>query len=1119
MDPITLRQNPTSVYGRGPYNSYLESSLGNPEDTSQRKYNVTMKNHSDCEQFYDDMETLGGTSNIPDRECHCCRRRSISRNTVYKLTYAEAEKLLADERVAAVELTPEEQGLKPVPLAWQDTSTHYDKRTESNSQDIQWGLVRQLVKTNPTGWGVGADLDLTRKVTSQYSGKNVDVVIMDDGCPFPSTFEYAQNADGTGFPRLVQYNWYKHIPELTPSKPAAVYDYSFTATGNSPRTQEHGAHCMGTTAGNTQGWARDANIYFLSFYDDYYGGSGQADLHDASPMDFVRAWHNSKPINPKTGVKNPTIINNSWGYNATTFTTSRVSSITYRGNTYSPTSGSGSAGTAVWDNTLLDNFWCTISTTRNAAADADFEDMINDGIIVVASAGNDNSFMDVPGGPDYNNEFTMWNSSGSSSTVYYPHRGPTPGAASGVICVGAAGAHNEATGASIYDATGVEQQDYRAEFSNFGPRCDIWGSGSAIQSVWNSADDLYDNIPSPDPRCAALNLNTTRHQLINNFKKCPGTSMSGPNVCGVLACILEAYPRATQTEIRNYLTTYCDSQMEWTLGGRDDDTDLGYSKSTDVGTRYIFLEQSRISSGVTASGDEPEMRSLAFPLQNGVDRLTSGVTFPRVPKVYNNTSEPTYALSVNNTNIIANGTNSATFTLTTTNVPDGTKIPYIITSKYRGEGKTVVVDPGVYGIYDSTNTHVLALTGTQLGDDNGEEKSHIINMSQAATTPTIQLNPNGNTAWTRAVHPETYVTGNAVPAAKTITLDVTASSASAYQFTGTDRRTVHSGAEDDPIIVVNYGDTIEFNINSGASHPFYLRDDTSGQNTDNIATGISSGSNGATSGTITLDTANLTIPGSTDLFGADTGAWLYYQCGSHSGMKGMIFVQPTQPLGTEHYMNYMSYSIVSKVDDLFYGGSSDDGQYIVPLGFNINIFGNQQDKIYLQCNQFITFDGTVAGATFVTTNQTSYARDKLLLGGGDRSLPYFELWWGGDPDLGTSYVIMDVRYPDNRYGYFSWGQSDYQLIVKQAEPDNVYLNVTRNDLRDVMHDMYPFYQDVILGGEESTGEFVVNNNQATLTITPSANFTNPDNETEVDVNMRLNFFGTPDVSFSVSEAP
>ena len=1114
MDPITLRQNSIKVSGAQSL-SHLDPPLGNPEDTSQREYNVTMKNHSDCDGFYNDMETLGGTSSVPDRECHCCNRRPISRNTVYKLTYAEAEKLLADERVAAVELTPREQGLKPVPYSWQDSSTHYDKRTESNSQDLQWGFVRQLVKTNPTGWGVGADLDLDRTVTSQYSGKNVDVVIMDDGCPFPSTFEYAQNADGTGFPRLVQYNWYKHVPEVDPSNSADVYDYRLTATKNSPRQQEHGAHCMGTTAGNTHGWARDANIYFLSFFDDSY--AADAGVTTAAPMDLVRAFHTNKTINPKTGVKNPTIINNSWGYTASSFTTSRVSSITYRGNTYSPTSGSGSAGTAVWDNALLDDFWCTVSTTRNAAADADFEDMISEGIIVVASAGNANSFMDVPGGPDYDNQFTMWNSSGTGSNTYYPHRGPTPGASPGVICVGAAGSHNEASGASIYDGTGVEQPDYRAEFSNFGPRCDIWGAGSAIQSVWNSAGETYDTNPSPDPRCALLNLSTPEHQFINNFKKCPGTSMSGPNVCGVLACILEAFPRSTQTDIRNYFTTYCDSQMEWTLGGRDDDSDLGYSKSTDVGTRYVFLEQSRITSGVTAVGDEPVMRSLAFPPQNGVNRPSSGVTFPRVAKIYNNTTEPTYALSVNNTNIIANGTNSATFTLTTTNVPDGTKIPYIISSKYRGRGKVVIPDTGVYGAYDSTNTHVLILTGTQLGDDNGDEKSNIINMSQAATTPTIQLNPNGNTAWNRAVHPETYVTGNAVPAAKTITLDVTANSSSAYQFSGTDRRTVHTGAENDPIIVVNYGDTIEFNINSGASHPFYLRNDTSGQNTDNIATGISSGSNGATSGTITVDTTNLTIPGSTNLFGADTGAWFYYQCGSHSGMKGMIFVQPTAPLGTEHYMNYMSYSIVTKVDDLFSGSSTDDGTFIVPIGFNINIFGNQQNKIYLNCNQFITFDGTAS--SYTTNGQTQIARDKLLLGGGDRSLPYFELWWGGDPDLGTSYLLIDVRYPTNRYSAYGYGQSDYQLLVKQAEPDNIQLNGTRNDLRDVKTDMYPFYSDEILGGAEQTGDFVVNNNQATLTITPSANFTNPDNETEVDVNMRLNFFGTPDVSFSVSEAP
>ena len=163
MDPITLRnQNRTVV------NEYYHgSTLGNPGDSSYRNYNVTMKNHNDCENLYNDMETSGGTSTVPDRECECSDRKPISRNTVYKLTYSEAEKLLKDERVAAVELTPDEQGLKPVPHGWQDTSSNYDKKTESNSQDINWGFIRQLVKDNPTGWGIGADLELERKITSQ----------------------------------------------------------------------------------------------------------------------------------------------------------------------------------------------------------------------------------------------------------------------------------------------------------------------------------------------------------------------------------------------------------------------------------------------------------------------------------------------------------------------------------------------------------------------------------------------------------------------------------------------------------------------------------------------------------------------------------------------------------------------------------------------------------------------------------------------------------------------------------------------------------------------------------------------------------------------------------------
>ena len=170
-------------------------------------------------------------------------------------------------------------------------------------------------------------------------------------------------------------------------------------------------------------------------------------------------------------------MNNSWGYGTTSFNKQYVSEIRYRGTVYSPTSGDPTSGTAVWDQTLIDDFWCTSGLTRVASDDTDYADAINDGMIIVASAGNSNSYMDVPGGVDYDNYFDYWSTSASTTYRSYPHRGVSPSASSTVICVGAAGSHDEAQGASIYDATNVEDNYYRAEFSNFGPRCDVWSSG------------------------------------------------------------------------------------------------------------------------------------------------------------------------------------------------------------------------------------------------------------------------------------------------------------------------------------------------------------------------------------------------------------------------------------------------------------------------------------------------------------------------------------------------------------------------------------------------------------------------------------------------------------------
>lgn len=1048
--------------------------LGSPEDTSMREYIITLKDHNDSDGFYDDMETEGGSITIPNRACECCNRREISRNTHYHLTYDEARQVLDDDRVLAVELTPNERGIKPIPFSWITSSANFDKATASDSNDINWGFVTSSSPTKVTGW-TGT---IVRDVVAEYSGKNVDVLIADDGVPYPSTLEYAQNPDGTGYSRLIQYNWFKHTNEIGQGT-NGTYDYSLTATTNQPRLQEHGSHTMGTSAGNTQGWARDANIYFFSFYDDFMA-------------DYIRAWHNSKPINPETGVRNPTVMNNSWGYGTTQFNTSYVSSISYRGQVYSPTSGSATAGTAVWDQTLIDNFWCTSGLTRVAAIDADFEDMIADGIIVVASAGNSNSYMDVPGGLDYDNYFDYWSTSASTTYRSYCHRGSSPGAAVGVINVGAAGSHNETSGQSIYTATTVEDNYYRAEFSNFGPRVDVWAAGAGIQSIWRSTDTLYDAIAAPDPRLTTLGLTDT---LNNNFKKCPGTSMSGPQICGILACLAEKYPRMTQADARNFFAKKPIQTMDTTNGGRTDPSDLGTSKNSDSGVNYGGQwghRYSDLSLGTLLPVP------VAYPEGHTAFRPDSGSLYPRTQRFFSRNSSPTYALSVNNSTVTANGSNSATVTLTTTNVPDGTQIPYIITSKYRGAGKTYVsvTDTGIYNASDSSNTYVTTITGANFGDGDGSgtvgtEKSHRINMSAAGTNPTWVDDPAGYN-WYDYMNP---IDPNVAPAGA-VNITVTAPTSGAYVMTGSDRVRSNFSANNGTIIA-NYGDTINFTINSGASHPFYVKYTTANGGTSNqVTAGVTN--QGATSGTVTIDTTTI-VDSSGNVLNPTSGELVcYYQCSVHSAMRGMIIIR-----------NRTYPTAFDDATELIFTGNADDGYWKFSLPWTIPIFGSSQSDIYVGTNGYVTFG---AGST-AYNNITSLALNKILLSAGDgKGLATLHYIGGSSPNR---FAFFDI-YTNSRYdgtGEYTW----IQMKFYENDVNNIYVTVLQNGryLEQTLSDRYPFYQNEILGGLDTTGVFTVSGGTATLTITPDASYANPD-DGGMNVNVRLNMHNTPEVDFTVT---
>lgn len=534
-----------------------------------QEYVVTLKSYDDLESFYEDMETEGGSITIPDRRVDCASRRDISRNTHYMLTEEEAELVRNDDRVLAVELLPSLRDIKPS-LFWEQFDD-FEKSSTIGTNDKNWGLYR-VVNGHVPSWGTDSLFSkLTGEVFTTSSGKHVDVVIVDSHIN-PNHPEFAVNPDGTGGSRVNLYDWFELNTAIgVPS--SATYDYSNISSN-------HGTHVAGTVAGNTQGWARDANIYNMEFN---YAGSFPYSDWDLYLFDYLREWHKTKPINPITRRRNPTVTNHSWGYSYNSISLTSVSSVTYRGVT---TSLSGltnaqkkteleSKGVPVPGNTFLFK-----TPARVAALDADIQDAIADGVIVVSSAGNSYWNAVTSTSPDWNN-----------SVVGINHnRGSSPGAADNVICVGSVGTTNA---------------EYKSNFSNYGGRVDIWGPGSNIVSA------VYDSTAATE-----FGITLANDPRDSNYKlgSISGTSMSGPQVAGVLACYAEQNPNLSQAEALEYLIDNSTPDLGDTGGNYGDYTSLGDSTNN----RYLKYKFERPLTGMT------------FNTGTHKKRPSTGTVFPRI---------------------------------------------------------------------------------------------------------------------------------------------------------------------------------------------------------------------------------------------------------------------------------------------------------------------------------------------------------------------------------------------------------------------------------------------------------------------------------------------------------
>lgn len=543
----------------------------------RREWIVTLHRKEDLESFYEDMETPGGNLYIPDRAVEVAHKRLISRNTHYMLTDEEAQLVKSDERVWDVDLA-ELVDITTRPQ-YKITNGNFDKAWGDSATDINWGLLRHSEAANRSNWGDGGTTTITDDLTITASGKNVDVVIV-DGHIDPAHPEFAVNPDGSGGSRVVQYNWFQN--NVGSGTGTYVYDRAGSYTNSiDVDDNNHGCHCAGTVAGNSQGWARDANIYNISPY-----STNPNSLSSSLMWDYIRAWHNNKPINAETGRRNPTITNNSYGSTITCGQNNfgNITRIEYRGVDYNPgrnlTEAELDARGCYTPNGINVNF-PNYFTSRQA----DMQDAIDDGIVIVASAGNDAWKTVNSSDQDYDN--IAYVSYFGTTYTWFLHRGTGSGAGyAPIINVGALGNDNN---------------EDKATFSNCGSQVDIYAAGEAINSsVHEKAGDIA------DPRLSGY-----------NFDKYQGTSMAGPQVAGVLACLAESWQNMSQSEAHAWIVDNAGDDLMFDSQA-DDPNDL---QSLQGGPNKIlrWINQRSIS-GQT------------FPQRNFKPRPVSGVTYPR-PRV------------------------------------------------------------------------------------------------------------------------------------------------------------------------------------------------------------------------------------------------------------------------------------------------------------------------------------------------------------------------------------------------------------------------------------------------------------------------------------------------------
>lgn len=518
----------------------------------RKEYIVSLNQDVDYDKFWHDMETDGiCTNHIPIRSVDIINERPLSlRSCHYELSDEEAKNLRDDPRVYSVEIPPSQRNDIEIKTTTSQNGT-YSKATGTPATNwTNWGLPRLSSRTNNTPNSTGSF-----KYDYDIDGTGVDFVIQDSGlqCDHPDFF------DNSGVSRVQKINWWTASGQGgNPPWYPDTSDHGMPA-GFYTDTFGHGTHCTGIVAGKTYGRAKNARIYVMKVA----GLGGTGGLDPIYVFDLITAWHNNKPIDPVTGYKRPTVVNMSWGYQATF---DSIRNGTYRGTFWVGTNKQPQYG-------MVGNTF----GVRVGSVDTDVQQCLSAGVVLVGSAGNNYQTIASPGGLDYNNVFSK-----TTGYSYNYMRGSSPPAAPGVINVGSVDI--------TYASNGKEQ---KAGYSDSGPRVDIYAPGTQVVST---ISNTYNSGFATPP----YGVNNYPYNSSFKIANVSGTSMASPNVAGIVAQLLQMYPGETPAQIRQRLIDLSTTNVLYDTGSTTDYTVLNSLHGSP--NRYAYFPYVATPSYFIATG-------------------------------------------------------------------------------------------------------------------------------------------------------------------------------------------------------------------------------------------------------------------------------------------------------------------------------------------------------------------------------------------------------------------------------------------------------------------------------------------------------------------------------------